>query len=256
MTNPSRENTIEKFTGKLEKEDSGFTMMLNDTVQNIKSSDALAIYCYLATKPSGWIINTVEISRHFLKMGRDKTKNAMRYLVGLGLLIPTEHRHKGKIISKSYLLKIRISLVTEPEKPAPENPSLVNNEKPAPEKPAPEKRRHIKQRSIKNKESTITPDGVQITTPDGVLHLFSLFKKYGIRSIPNPTKGALDYVSAGVAVVGDLDRYLSYLRERCGKWLDAVYLDNKGRERSNDFRVILNPKMIERIVAGDFEDVA
>ena len=129
-----RENTIEKFTGKLEKEDSGFTMMLNDTIQNITNIDALAIYSYLSTKPSGWHINTVEISKHF-NIGRDKTRKAFSYLTQMGLLIPTENRHLGKIIDKSYRLKLRIQkpgpenqflATTHASPPGPENPGLVN----------------------------------------------------------------------------------------------------------------------------------
>ena len=89
------ENTIEKFTGKLEKEDPGFTLFHNDTIQNITNAGALGIYCYLTTKPKNWPINVKEISSHF-NIGKDKTRNLLNYLININALSVKTVREKGR----------------------------------------------------------------------------------------------------------------------------------------------------------------
>jgi len=247
MHEPIRENTIEKFTGKLEKEDSGFTMMLNDTLQNIKNIDALGIYSYLSTKPQQWLINTKEISRHF-DIGPKKVRAAFNYLIEIGLLERVRDRSHGKLVGCSYFLRIRINL------PRGQNGS-VDEESPRSQKPRGQNGSPYKTEILKNKESNSTPEGEKPKTPDGVLLLaFALFKKYGIKTPNNLSEASSNYLAKGISMIGDIDNYLSYLRDRCSGWLDAVYVDYKGRERINDFRVVLQPKIIKQVMAGEFED--
>jgi predicted DNA-binding transcriptional regulator len=83
--------SIEKFTGTFAKEDGGVTIMVNETIQSIRNPKTLAVYAYLLSKPSTWIINTEEIKRHF-DMGRDVVRRSLNELIELRLL----SRHVAK----------------------------------------------------------------------------------------------------------------------------------------------------------------
>lgn len=148
------ENTIEKFTGKLEKEDSGFTMILNDTIQNICDSTALGVYCYLASKPSNWSVNVKEIGRHF-GFGRDKTYKCMNYLIEIGALSVKTERTNGKFVETIYFLHTRLKQTGL--SPCPENTEVA----PLPEKPYPVNQHAYKTKSItkKRKRTPIVPQG-------------------------------------------------------------------------------------------------
>jgi hypothetical protein len=247
MPQDTRENKIEKFSGPLEKEDLGFTMLINATLQKITNVDALGIYCYLASKPPQWHINTLEIGRHF-KIGRDKTRNALAYLVQIGALIPKEKREQGKITEKYYLLRLRL---TEPELiPGPENPSL-DIETPGPEKPGPENPSLYKTKREKTKKKSSTAETA--APPTNLLDLFEKYKISTPAKITNQTLSTLQQAVNHLASNGyTLQDYLIYLSDDCSNWLLPYEID--GRMKRNDFYVIMKTHIIDKAIRGDLEN--
>lgn len=61
-----------------------YFMLSRDVVQSIENPDALAIWCYLQSKPQNWVVLEDEIRYHF-DIGRSKYLQAMKYLRELGL---------------------------------------------------------------------------------------------------------------------------------------------------------------------------
>jgi hypothetical protein len=70
---------------RLRKDELPYTTVANKTVTMIRNTDALAIWTHLQTKPEGWVVRAKGIQAHF-EIGRDKYRNAMKYLVDIGLI--------------------------------------------------------------------------------------------------------------------------------------------------------------------------
>lgn len=143
--------SIEKFTGILRKEDHGFTMLVNSTVQNIKDLSVLGLYCYLASKPEGWKINAKEIRSHF-KIGKDKVYALITHLCDMKLLSRTTIREKGQFVSFDYMLHIRPH-----SSPFPENSEMDDHflKTPFPEKPDAVNPDTYKTKTLEKKEKDI-----------------------------------------------------------------------------------------------------
>lgn len=69
----------------LMQDESPFTTMFNDVLNGITNTAALGVYCYLASKPSGWHISKKELQRHF-SCGRDHINTCFKFLQKLGVL--------------------------------------------------------------------------------------------------------------------------------------------------------------------------
>lgn len=135
--------SIEKFVGNFSKEDSGVSILVNSTIQLIKDGNALAIYCYLLTKPDNWKINPRELMHHF-NWGKDRVYGSLNKLIDLNLLSRTEHRDHGKIVAYDYTLYLKPHAQLEVS-PLPDLPDTVLPEAVNPD--------YTKQRELKNKDN-------------------------------------------------------------------------------------------------------
>jgi hypothetical protein len=119
--------TVQKFTGNFSREESGCTIFVNETIQNITDPAALGLYCYLLTKPYCWNITTKELMKHF-KMSKDKAYRLLRVLIDLGLLQRNEIREKGQFVKYHYILKLKPYPEKQDCEPQPEKPLAVNQD--------------------------------------------------------------------------------------------------------------------------------
>jgi len=98
--------SIEKNTkNTLLHEENGFTTIINETICQIKHTGALGVYCYLASKPSGFIICKKHLQNHF-ECGREHIDTCFKYLKNIGLLEVTSVRDdEGRIIEWQTILR-------------------------------------------------------------------------------------------------------------------------------------------------------
>lgn len=87
---------------KLRKSQLPYTTLPNETILLIDNPDALAIWVYLQTRPSGWTVRPTELRKRF-KLGRDRSARAMRDLKALGLMTHTEIRGEDGRLAGSVL---------------------------------------------------------------------------------------------------------------------------------------------------------
>lgn len=119
---------IEKFSGQFEKEDSGCSILINSTVNNIHDMALLGLYCYLACRPPGWKIHPKHLIKHF-KCSKDKVYKMLNGLIDMGLLSVKQIRDKGRFVGTLYKLH------TKPCKSTDSKADLPCLEKPDTEKP-------------------------------------------------------------------------------------------------------------------------
>jgi hypothetical protein len=81
-------------TAILQHDASPFTTMFNDVLQGIKHTGALGVYCYLASKPAGWVIRKEELQAHF-NCGRDHIQTCINFLKRLGVLVVTPRKSEN-----------------------------------------------------------------------------------------------------------------------------------------------------------------
>jgi hypothetical protein len=80
---------VEKLDGaRLRHDRVPFEIVPRDVIQSIPNPDALAIWVYLLTKPTNWVVRKTEIMEHF-SIGRDRYAAAMRYLRDEKLVVHT-----------------------------------------------------------------------------------------------------------------------------------------------------------------------
>lgn len=88
-------------TTVLQQDPSPFTTMFNDVLQGITNTAALGVYCYLASKPSGWKISKKELQKHF-NCGPDHIQTCINHLKAIGVLeviaVRKENGHFGQWI--------------------------------------------------------------------------------------------------------------------------------------------------------------
>lgn len=144
------ENTnIEKFSGRMDKEDSGCTISINETIQNIKDVAVAGLYSYLLSKPSSWNICVQEIRNHY-ELSKDKVYRLMTALINLRLLEKIPVRENGRFLYFRYKLYL---------KPFPEKQEMVEipiniDTQPFPEKQETEKQETENQDAYKTKINT------------------------------------------------------------------------------------------------------
>lgn len=141
---------IEKFSGTFEKEDSGCSILINETVNNIKNPDLLGLYCYLACRPPGWKINPKHLLKHF-GCSKDKIYKMLNGLISLGLLSATVMRKQGKFVGTCYKLhtKPQTQSKIQLDEPCPDFP---DTDEPCPDFPDPVNQDAYKTKKVVNKE--------------------------------------------------------------------------------------------------------
>lgn len=131
-------------------EGSGFSIFLNETIQNIKHTGALGLYCYLASQYSGFNICKKHLQNHF-GIGKEHLETCFRHLRDLGLIEKKTIRNEnGQFVKWNTTLKVKISRPPQdPENPdyGPENQNAENPDSGKPEA--------INKEIIINKESYI-----------------------------------------------------------------------------------------------------
>ena len=140
---------IEKFSGKMDKEDSGCTISVNETIQSIKDLSVAGLYIYLLSKPPSWNICIKEIRNHF-SLSKDKAYRIINTLLEIRLLESIPIREKGRFTQFRYKLYL---------KPFPENQELVTHGlntglSPVPEKRAPATPEPVNKDAYKTKRNT------------------------------------------------------------------------------------------------------
>jgi viroplasmin and RNaseH domain-containing protein len=75
-----------------------YTIILNEILQGVRDPIALAVYCYLASQFTGWVICDKQLQNHF-GIGRDKLKKRMLHLKELGLYEKNPIRNDKGIIT-------------------------------------------------------------------------------------------------------------------------------------------------------------
>lgn len=103
--------SIEKNTiNTLRHEESTFTTITNEVLNSIKHTSALGVYCYLASKPSGWNICKKQLQNHF-ECGREHIDTCFKYLKQIGAIhIEMLRDDKGRSIGWSTTLKRKFSV--------------------------------------------------------------------------------------------------------------------------------------------------
>lgn len=126
MSHTENNRNIEKFDGSFEKEESGCTILVNQTINSIKNFAALGFYSYLMCRPTNWRVNVKHIAKE-KECTTDSIYKLINKLIELRLLTRTAVREKGRFVRhhyKLYLRPIDEPIVQPP--PLPENAELVN----------------------------------------------------------------------------------------------------------------------------------
>jgi len=175
---------IEKFSGQFSKEDAGVSILINETINNIRDMDAAGVYSYLLARPQNWIINPKHLMSHF-ECGKDKIYNVLNKLIKLGLLSVIKKRESGRFVESHYILHLKpITRINIEDSPRPEKPDTV--------KPDPVNPDTYKTKNIINKESNIKPfvDSSKSTEYDDDELFMSWYKTYPNKQKPRLTHKA------------------------------------------------------------------
>lgn len=98
---------------QLYKERIRFTQISNDIIQSVElSCKAKAVYCYLFSRPEGWVFYRSEISDNF-KEGKNTISGAIKELEEFGVLSKRQSRDGGMYKGCEYFLSAGISTVTQ-----------------------------------------------------------------------------------------------------------------------------------------------
>jgi hypothetical protein len=90
---PIQKHTADQFI----KDDVHYDIISREAIQAVHSTDALAIWVYLQSKPETWVPRPSEIQKHF-GIGRQRYLNGMKHLREAGLVTISRARDdKGKI---------------------------------------------------------------------------------------------------------------------------------------------------------------
>jgi hypothetical protein len=123
---------VDKFDGSFDQEESGCTIVINQTVNSIKDLAAGGLYMYLLCRPKTWNLNIKHLTTLF-NCSKDKIYRLIDVLISLKLLTRTEMRQKGKFLHYHYRIHLRNNFnQIEQVLPFPEKPDTV---KPDTEKP-------------------------------------------------------------------------------------------------------------------------
>lgn len=124
----------------LRKIDIPYSVFPTTVLNQIKNTDALAVWTYLLSKNEGWIIRMQDIQNHF-NIGRDKARNAVKYLEEMGLVWREQKKNdKGHILDNNIVCSSvprsvaeALSELRPPENPSPGETDRLKNR--PPEKP-------------------------------------------------------------------------------------------------------------------------
>ena len=123
--NINDESGIDKFDGTFEKEESGCTIFVNETVNSIKKLDVLGLYSYLVCRPPSWKLNVKHLASLF-SCNKDKIYQIIDSLILIKLLSRKEIRNKGKFVRFHYRVHLRpTSIINTDEEPCLEKPDTV-----------------------------------------------------------------------------------------------------------------------------------
>lgn len=183
--------SIEKNNkNSLVHEDGGFTTTINHTIQNIKHTGALGIYCYLASKPANWDICKEHLQNHF-QCGKAHINTCFKYLKKIGAIeIIMNRDSKGRVTGWSTILKRKINPPIVEETQNTENqdsgdlsriPVFHNLDNPESGKSAIINKRTKTKEREREKTKKETPSVVVFSNPSSVLsHLNMTAKNRGL----------------------------------------------------------------------------
>lgn len=165
-TNEYKENSseygIEKYTGSYEQDDLGVTQIPTETILAIRNMTHLALFTFLASRPSDWKLNAKHLAAHF-DCNKEKIYNAIDSLIALGFLTRTQLRDQGKFVRYHYRLHLRQKTIQNVQlTPCPEKPDTV--------KPDTENPDTYKTKKLKNKESKTTTTKKSSSEPSDKLN--------------------------------------------------------------------------------------
>jgi hypothetical protein len=261
-----KNNTIEKFTGTFNKEDTGCTISVNSTIQSITDINVLGLYAYLLSKPNDWKIYPKEIQKHF-KIGKNKTYALLNKLIALNLIKRVDIKHKGKYVEFIYMLYLKPYCTPSP---VPcfqelENPELEKGDTYKTKKEQNKERSGGKTSPAHSEGAAVGEDHAPGQQPLNTTtstarsthhHTLTDFNLFLDRDIPCPSKPTIQSEKVLANAKAELAKrnltlevFLDYLTEKCGRWLYEPYND-----KVNSFYVLLRLRNIEKACAGDFED--
>lgn len=120
--NNSQSYGIDKFEGSFDKEESGVTITLNSSINEIRNLEASGLYTYLLSRPRGWKLNVKHLKDHF-QCGKEKMYNALNWLLQEGFITCSQNREKGKFAKPHYRVhltpkkRVDLNLVDFPKNP-------------------------------------------------------------------------------------------------------------------------------------------
>lgn len=127
------ENSVDKFDGPMEHEESGCTIIINSSINMIEDMDAQGLYTYLLCRPPTWKVNIKHLCARY-KCGKTKIYSAFDTLIALKLISRTELRNKGKFLHYKYKIFLRpqiehsAQLTPVPQKPDAVKPDAINED--------------------------------------------------------------------------------------------------------------------------------
>lgn len=252
--------SIEKFNGQMSKEESGCTIMINETIQSITDFQVLAVYVYLLSKPNSWDINAKELISHF-KSCKKVIYRVLNQLISMRLLKRFEFKEKGKYLKYEYKLYLKPFIDTD-ESPVPHLEEPV----PVPLSPLPLNGDTYKTKitSLQNKEINTTSNKkskneIQFTVDDilNVYHqelpnspkirvptdeLRRLIKKM-ITRWPDLKTNHLEFSLEGLA------NYFRYLKKHQSNFL-LPYLTKNGNKAINNLENLIRFDNMARFQDG------
>jgi len=103
--NSNNTHGIEKFEGDFSKEEFGVTVVINKSITEIRSMEALAIYSYLLTRPKSWKLNVKHLASHF-QCNKDRIYKALNYLLDEKFITCSRRKENGKFTTTHYTVHV------------------------------------------------------------------------------------------------------------------------------------------------------
>jgi DNA-binding transcriptional regulator GbsR (MarR family) len=244
---------IDKFEGSMSKEESGCTIVINQTMQSISDPYVLAIYAYLITKPSNWRINITEIRNHF-GFCKDKTYSVINKLIDIGLLENEKTRENGKFSRTNYKLLLKPLASTElPPCPVLRDTVLRDTVKQDAYK--------TKKDLIQNKDNNNISDNPSFVKTEEVVNAYheTLPESPKIRVIGNQISNQIKrmqqdwpkYANGKQFTLESFIKFLTIILTRY-PWFLNKYTTDGGNIRQNNLTNITREQNIVKIINGEF----
>ena len=150
---------------KLQKAECAYEPLPRNTIQAITDPTALAVWVYLMSKPSGWIVRGKDIEKHF-GFGRDKRLKAVKALESLGLyIVSPAYDENGKLAGKKVEIYYDINPARGQNPRCTENTTVENpdvRKTRSSENPTP----YINRDILNNTDTPQTPQGAPVCSGD------------------------------------------------------------------------------------------